>query len=206
MISYAMTSSRFEHVVIFSSEKASLGLNWEHFESCTIFGDGAVAAVVGKSKGNETGKILASYMQTYSRGYEYCQVQGGGTKIHPRNIANVTPYFLFEMNGKAALKVVVKEIDHFLETLFAQADLSMDDIDWVVPHQASKLSMQFLRKKLCIPKDKVIDILANHGNQVAASIPTALHEGVQDRIQRGDKVLLIGSSAGISLGGMILEY
>lgn len=206
MISYAMQSGRFKNVVLFSSEKASLGLNWEDCESCTIFGDGAAAVVVAKSEVGESGKILASYMQTYSRGYNYCQIQGGGTKVHPRFVENAVPYFLFEMNGKAALKVVVKHIDDFLRCLLAQANLKMEDIDWIIPHQASKLSLQFLRKKLNIPKEKVIDILATHGNQVAASIPTALHEGIQSYIKRGDKVLLIGSSAGISLGGMILEY
>jgi len=82
----------------------------------------------------------------------------------------------------------------------------MADVDWVVPHQASKLAMQHIRKKLGIPTEKLVDIFAHRGNQVAASLPSALHELlVSGRGKSGDRILLIGTSAGLSLGAMILE-
>jgi 3-oxoacyl-[acyl-carrier-protein] synthase-3 len=91
--------------------------------------------------------------------------------------------------------------------LLSQADLSLAHIDWVVPHQASQQAMHHASKHLGFAPEKVIDIFAAHGNQVAASLPTALDIAVRDRrIQRGQRLLLIGTGAGLSLGGMILEY
>lgn len=208
LISYMVDSGRFKNVLIISSDIPSLGLNWEHMESCAIFGDGAAAVVISRSSNSSQTNILASHMETYSDGNAYCQVQAGGTKMHPSQFkGNLAEYALFEMDGKAAYKLTSKVIDRFIERLFEGTDLSLDDIDIVIPHQASLLAMHHLRKKIAVPEEKLIDIFSTHGNQVAASIPTALHEAfLNKRIKQGDKLLLIGTGAGISLGGMILEY
>ncbi|NOT61025.1 MAG: 3-oxoacyl-ACP synthase, partial [Acidobacteria bacterium] len=67
--------------------------------------------------------------------------------------------------------------------------------------------LKHIGRRLGIPREKLFNIFATHGNQVAASLPTALHEAIaQDRIRRGDRVLLLGTSAGVSLGGMVIEY
>jgi 3-oxoacyl-[acyl-carrier-protein] synthase-3 len=207
-ISYMVESERFKHVLIVSSDIPSLGLNWEHMESCTIFGDGAAAVVLSKSSDESSTSILSSRMETYSEGSKYCQVQAGGTKMHPSQFKeSLDEYILFEMDGKAAYKLTASVIDGFIERLFKGTNLSIDDMSLVVPHQASLLAMHHLRKKLGVPEDKLIDIFSTHGNQVAASIPTALHEAfLNRRVKQGDKLLLIGTGAGISLGGMILEY
>lgn len=207
-VSYMVDAERFKHVLIVSSDIPSLGLNWEHMESCVIFGDGAAAVVISRSSNENCTNILSSHMETYSEGSSYCQVQAGGTKMHPSQFnGNLAKHALFEMDGKAAYKITASMIDGFIERLFNGTGLKLNDIDLVVPHQASLLAMHHLRKKLGVPEEKLIDIFATHGNQVAASIPTALHEAfLNNRIGRGDKVLLIGTGAGISLGGMILEY
>lgn len=77
----------------------------------------------------------------------------------------------------------------------------------VIPHQASLMAMRLMRKQLDIPEEKVMVIAHNHGNTIAASVPMALHESiVQGKIQRGDRIMLLGTSAGFSIGGIILEY
>jgi 3-oxoacyl-[acyl-carrier-protein] synthase-3 len=79
-------------------------------------------------------------------------------------------------------------------------------IDIVVPHQASHLSMAHIAKKLDFPESKIVDIYATHGNQVAASIPTALHEAVMSgRAKKGSRVLMLGTAAGLTLGGLVLD-
>ena len=94
-----------------------------------------------------------------------------------------------------------------MDDLLQQAALPLAQIDWIIPHQASQQAMQHAAKRLSLGPDKVIDIFAQHGNQVAASLPTALDIAVRDgRIQRGQTLMLIGTGAGLSLGGMILEY
>lgn len=206
--SYMIDAGRFKHVLIVSSDIPSLGLDWSHMESCTIFGDGAAATILSRPLDSQSTRIWASRMETYSEGSAYCQVQAGGTRLHPSKFKeDLNKYALFEMDGKAAYKLTANVIDGFIERLFKDTGLSLKNIDVVIPHQASRLAMHHLRKKLEIPEGKLIDIFATHGNQVAASIPTVLHEAfLIQRIQRGNKILIIGTGAGISLGGMIMEY
>jgi 3-oxoacyl-[acyl-carrier-protein] synthase-3 len=205
-----MAVGRYRRILLVSSDIPSLGLNWEHMESSLIFGDGAAAFIIERSNFgfSASATVKASHMETYSVAANVCQVQAGGTKFHPsKQNGDLSKLALFEMDGKAAYKVTAANIDGFLSTLFAGTGLQMRDIDLVIPHQASLLAMQHLRKKLKIPQDKLVDIFADHGNQIAASIPTAFHIARSDgRVKPGDNVLLIGTGAGISLAGMILQF
>ena len=97
-------------------------------------------------------------------------------------------------------------MDGLLADLLAEAHLSLDDVDTIVPHQASHLGMRHVAERLRAPAGKIVDIYATHGNQVAASIPTALHEAfVTGRAAPGRRVMLIGTAAGVTVGGMILK-
>jgi 3-oxoacyl-[acyl-carrier-protein] synthase III len=85
--------------------------------------------------------------------------------------------------------------------------ITMADIDLVIPHQASLMSMRLLRKQLEIPEDRLMVIAHDHGNTIAAAIPMALHEAIhQGKLKRGDRALLLGTAAGFSVGGIVLEY
>jgi len=207
-ISYAIAAGRYGHVLIVCSELPSRGLNWDDPEASIIFGDGAAAAVVSRSPSQKEARIIASSVRTFSDGAPSCQFRAGGTRINPHeDIDAFLKGAKFELDGKSAFKVVAKHIDGFVQSLLDDAGLCINDIDVVIPHQASALALHHLRSRLGIAEDRMIDIFSNHGNQVSASIPTALHRGVMDgRISRGDTALLIGTSAGISIGGMVLEY
>ncbi len=194
-------------VALIASEISSIGLNWEQKESASLFGDGA-AAVIISSKKSEASKILASHFETYPEGASLCQIQGGSTKLHAKfHSTNNQSDYLFDMQGTSLFKLVMKKTPDFLKKLLAQANLKLEDIDMVIPHQASLSGLTLLRKRLGIPEEKFFIHVQEIGNTIAASIPIALHDAQQQgRIKRGDKVLLIGSSAGVSIGAIILEY
>ncbi|MGN7942835.1 beta-ketoacyl-ACP synthase III [Virgibacillus sp. 6R] len=208
MISYAMESGRFNHVLIVSSEIASVGLNWSQNESSILFGDGAVAYVFSKTTETDSSHIIASRMETYSAGAHLSEIRGGGTKIHPRNYAEDTKEdFLFDMDGTAIFKLSYKLLPTFIGKLFENTNLTMDDIKMIVPHQASASAMKIIRKKLSVNEERFMTTIENYGNMIAASIPMALYEAIkQGRVKRGDKVFLLGTSAGLSIGGILLEY
>lgn len=206
-MSYLVHGGRYNHVLLVSSEIASVGLDWEAKESAILFGDGAAAAILTRTPENESSSILAGHMETFSEGAHFTEIRGGGTKLHPNDSKAKKSDFLFDMNGKAIFKLSSKNIHAFMETLLREAQCTLDDIDLVVPHQASGMAMRILRNKLGIEEAKFMNILRTHGNTIAASIPMALHEAIgQNRIQRGSKVLLLGTSAGLSIGGMVFEY
>ncbi|MEW4072012.1 beta-ketoacyl-ACP synthase III [Bacillus thuringiensis] len=205
-ISYAIECGKYKNVVIISSEISSVGLNWEQNESSILFGDGAAAAVVTKS--DHTSSIIASHMETYSSGAHLSEIRGGGTMIHSTEYsAERKEDFLFDMDGRAIFKLSSKYMLGFIEKLLIPIAYSLDDIDLIVPHQASGPAMKLIRKKLGVDDERFMTIFEDYGNMISASIPFALFEAIkQKKVQRGDKILLLGTSAGLSIGGIVLEY
>lgn len=201
---HLLTHQRFNRALIVSSERPSVGLNWSDLESSTIFGDGAAACIVEKS--NDHGRILAFHMETNSIGADYCRVEAGGTSYPPASDYDKT-LGLFKMDGKKVFKLASQMVGDMQQALLRKANIGLGEIDWVVPHQASQLAMNHIRKRLGIAPAKFVDIFKSHGNQMAASVPTVLHHLIhQQNIKRGQRIYLLGTGAGISAAGMILEY
>lgn len=207
LLSWPITAGRYSRVLIVASDISSCGLNWDSLEASAIFGDGAAAVVIGPAQTNGP-RILAASLVTLSEGAELCQIPGGGTRYHPtRTDREFGPLALFQMNGKAVFKLASAHLPGFVERLLGCAGLARNQLDWIVPHQASHLALSHVTRRLGFARDKVINIFAEHGNQVAASLPTALDVAIRDgRIRRGHRLLLLGTGAGLSLGGMVLEY
>lgn len=205
-LSSMITVGRYKNVLIVCSEIASKGLNWDHPESCTLFGDGAAAVVIGPSQNKSGSKIISSYVETYCEGTDSCRIQGGGSQLHAREHApGVDNRYLFEMDGMDVFRLASKKILPFLSKLLKGQKLN--DIDLVIPHQASQMAIRIIQKKLELADEKMMNIIQDFGNVISASIPMALHAAIQSsRLKRGDKCLLIGTSAGFSIGGLILEY
>lgn len=95
----------------------------------------------------------------------------------------------------------------FIDKLLMDTGYSLADIDLIVPHQASGPAMRLIRKKLGVDEERFMTIFEDYGNMISASIPVALFEAIkQKKVQRGNKILLLGTSAGLSIGGILLEY
>lgn len=204
-VSYLIDAGRYKCALIISSEIPSLALNWNDLDTCTIFGDGAAACVVEKSQSSS--QIISSYMETQSVGARYCHVEAGGTRIPPSKPFDHEKYGLFYMEGKKVFKLASQLLIHTHDVVFKQALLTMNDIDWVIPHQASLLAMHHIQKRLGVPREKLVDIYSKSGNQMAASIPSALYCLNQSKkLIRGQFIYLLGTGAGVSSAGMILEY
>lgn len=206
LMSYLVEAGRYRHVLLVSSETASVGLNWKEKESAALFGDGAAAVIIGPSDGEA--RIIGSALRTYSKGAALSEIRGGGTRMHPReHHAGTEEEFLFHMNGQAIFKMASQLLPGFVEKLLSEGQLRMADFQAVIPHQGSAMALRLMQKKLGISGEQLVNITPNHGNTIAASIPMALHEAIrQGRLSRGGRVLLLGTAAGLSLGGMTLVY
>ncbi len=207
LLSYLIDCERYSRVLIISSEISTIALDWSDHESCTLFGDGAVAVIVEKSSQESSAAILASRLETYSEGAKLSQCLGGGNKHHPKEYADHPDRFLFKMDGRGVYRMASKILPEFLQRFFEPVGLSMADMKLVIPHQASLMAMRLIQKQLGISDDAWMVIAHNHGNTMAASIPMALHEAIQQgRLKRGDYALLLGTAAGLSIGGIALRY
>ncbi|CAH1853855.1 3-oxoacyl-[acyl-carrier-protein] synthase III C-terminal domain-containing protein [Convivina praedatoris] len=198
---------KYQRVGIVSTDLPSLSLNFDEPKNALLFGDGSAAAILGVDD-NQAVHVLANKMATYGSGAHDTEIRGGGSAIPPKVYAQQPKTdFMFHMDGQATFRLAMRKVPDFVDELLQEAGLDLKDIDMVVPHQASGLAMKIMKKHLGIPDDKFYSIIEDHGNMVSASIPTTLAMAI-DRgdIKRGDKVLLIGTAAGLTMQGLIFEY
>jgi 3-oxoacyl-[acyl-carrier-protein] synthase-3 len=194
--------------LVFSSELASRALPWQDQpEVAALFGDGAAAVVLGRAETQSQG-IAASLMRSYPSHYDTCSIGSGGTRIDYHNAPQeFARHAVFRMQGKALFRATHMHFPQFLQDALAQAGWRMGDLDLVVPHQASPLALQHMKTRTGLRPDQVIDISTSHGNQIAASLPTALDIALRSgRITSGSRVLLAGTSAGLSFGALAMEF
>lgn len=208
VMSYLIAARRYQRILIVSTEVASVGLNWEHKESAVLFGDGAAAVIIGQAAAYEQSRIAASLIETYSTGASYSEIRGGGTGLHAKFYDDVRMSdYMFHMDGQPIYKMASKLLPDFLERLLGSGNTAMSQFPIIIPHQGSAMAMRLISRKLGIAPEQLMNITSDHGNTIAASIPMGLHEAIhQGRVQRGDRILLLGTSAGLSLGGLVLEY
>lgn len=207
MLSSAIAMGRFRRALIVSSEIASAGLNWDDMETAPLFGDGA-AAVVLEAAGDTPSAMLSRHAQTFSEGAELCQVRSGGTRIRAREqLERFLEGACFEMSGRKTYRLAAQVLPQFLQSLLTRARVDAAAIRCWVPHQASFKALSHLQAALALPGERVMRIIGERGNQIAASIPATLHQAIAaGRIVRGDLIALIGTGAGLSLGGAVLRY
>lgn len=205
--SLMLATGKIKNALIFSSEIASRALPWrDQPEIAGLFGDGAAAVVLQRGGENE-GRIRACLMRTYPSAYEACQIGSGGTRIdYQKQPQEFAENALFKMNGKELFRITSKHFSRFTDDLLQAANWRPEDVDLVIPHQASPFALAHMARQLGFDRDRIVDIAADFGNQIAASIPTAYDFAMKaGRIHKGSKLLFLGTSAGVSFGGMALE-
>lgn len=197
----------YRTVLIFSSELGSRFLNPAQPQSAILFGDAAAAAVLTCSAAGEASAIHHTRFATHSSGANHTQVVGGGTRHSPNDPATTPEMNLFDMNGSAVFRQAARLLPPFLDCFFAECGWAREQVDCLVPHQASRHGLELLTERLGFQRQQLFVNLPERGNCIAASIPLALAEAVGvGRIRRGDNVLLLGTGAGLTMGAVALTY
>ena len=201
-----LSTGRYTTILIVSSDISSCGINPKEPESATLVGDAAAAVVVSRSGMEDASAIHHAHFKTYGDGASFTAIRGGGSARHPAKPDHNSDDDLFRMDGPAVLRMVRSFDEAFLEELYAGLSTSLRDIDLVVPHQSSKVGLLLLQR-YGWPEAKIIHTREWLGNCVAASIPATLYQAVRSTtLQRGQKFLLVGTGAGLSIGGLVMTY
>ncbi|MEM7076533.1 MAG: ketoacyl-ACP synthase III [Pseudomonadota bacterium] len=196
-----------KRALVFSAEVASRALPWQaQPDVAALFGDGAAAAVLAASDPGERSEIKAVRLRTHPSGYEACSIGAGGTRY---DLEAEQETFManskFTMQGKTLFRLASRHFAGFVEDLLSDAGWQRSDVDLVVPHQASPTALEHMIHQTGFKRDRVLRIAARFGNQIAASIPFGLDLArEQGRVSPGKRVLLLGTSAGVSFGGAAL--
>lgn len=197
----------YRNVLIFSTEIASRSLNPGQPESFTLFGDGAAAAVVTRTPEGDPAMLHGARFATHSSGAELTQYQGAGSLHSPSDPETTPAMNVFDMDGPAVFQQAIRLAPPFIENFFSDLGWRREDVARVIPHQASRHGLDLFAARLGFKEEQVFRNIAERGNCIAASLPLALHEAAQSgSIRRGDRLLLAGTGAGLTLGVVALTF
>jgi 3-oxoacyl-[acyl-carrier-protein] synthase-3 len=191
-------------ILIVGAEVLSRIVNWQDRSTCVLFGDAAGALVLEAAAfGGPLGIVLRS--DGSKKAALFADGPCGARDAHGNPPA---PHLcMINMDGPAIFKFAVQAMSSAVRDALAQASLTVDDIDLLVPHQANLRIIQGAAKQLGLPEDKAVVTVHKYGNTSSASIPVALSEaGKAGRLQEGALLALCAFGGGLAWGAMLLEY
>ncbi len=182
--------------LVVGAEVFSRILDWNDRSTCVLFGDGAGAVVLAAS---DTPGVHASVLHADGRHAGILSVPGNVCK--GRIVGS--PYL--QMAGSLVFKQAVKVLDEVARETVEKAGMTLDDVDWLIPHQANIRILEATAKRLGIPEERLVATVDHHGNTSAASVPLALDEFVRaGRIKAGQRVLMQGVGGGFTWGAALV--
>lgn len=195
----------YNNIIVISCDLPHRCLNYKNIESSVIFGEGCVSYLFSNNTKymKKEIKILDFMFKTLNDSRESCQIKIGGT-LHNLVSGYDNNDFYFNMDGKKLFKDVSYHIEDFVNEFLSKNNMKIEDIDYLIPHQASFLGLNHIINRLKIDEKKVINIFNKYGNQVSASIPNTLSTFFDTSLSLSDKnLLLIGTGAGTTLGASL---
>ncbi len=201
-----LRTGAYRTAVLIGGDVLSRWVDWSDRRTCILFGDGAGAVVM---QANPTDHLLG--FELHSDGSQSSSLTlgyGGEDKQLLDGIAvNQGTYQPIFMNGQEVYRFAVRRVPEVIEKALFRANLTVDQVDWLLLHQANQRIMAAVADRLHIPSHKVISNVAHHGNTSAASIPLALDEYVrQGKVQVGDVIAASGFGAGLTWGSAIFRW
>lgn len=198
-------TENFKNALVIGVETLSKIMNWEDRSTCVLFGDGGGAVVLSKGEGN--GGIREFYSKSLGKKGD-CLVVEAMPVINPfiKDKNNDTNYQKIYMNGGEVFKFATKVIVESIKKILEKSSLTIDDIDYIVPHQANLRIIDYAVRKLKVDGSKFYTNLERYGNTSSASIPLALNEMYEKNLlKKGHKIILVGFGGGLTYGAVLIE-
>lgn len=194
-------------ILVIGAEALSRKTNWKDRTTCVLLGDGAGAVVVGKSPDPEKRGIIDFILGANGSHWDLLTLKGGGSCYPPFDKRLPEDEYYIKMQGREVFKIATRIMEKIALELLKRNDLTAEDINLLVPHQANLRIIEFLREKLGLPKEKVYVNIHKYGNTSAASIPLALYEAKEEgKLKEGDLVLLVAFGGGFTFGATLLKW
>ncbi|BAY39369.1 beta-ketoacyl-acyl carrier protein synthase III [Nostoc sp. NIES-2111] len=196
----------YQNVLLIGGDILSRWVDWQDRRTCVLFGDGAGAVVL---QANESDRLLGFALKSDGTQNHHLNLAYQGTSQEILPNVNVTQgtYQPITMNGKEVYRFAAQKVPEIIDKALFEAKLTVDQVDWLLLHQANQRILDAVAQRLKIPDHKVISNLANYGNTSAASIPLALDEGVREgKIKTNDIIAASGFGAGLTWGAAIFQW
>lgn len=188
--------------LVIAAEALSKIVDYTDRNTCILFGDGAAATLIERT--GEKGGFISSYFTSDGKLAENVACTNLSESINGRVMDKKR---LFEQEGKLLYEYVVKNIPAGVNILLQNANMTLEDIEWFVPHSANLRMIEAVCKKLGFPVEKTLISNEFYGNTSSATIPLAIWMALQEsKIKPGDKMLLYGFGGGLTHGGIIVKW
>ncbi len=195
-------TKRYKNVLVVGADKISAYVNIKDRSTNILFGDGA--GVVWLEPSTEEG-VLDAVMHSNGQGREFLNIEGGGSLYPSTEIGQDSDKRYIKQDGKVVFKHAIQSMSDACLDVLQRNELTIDDVSWLVPHQANKRIIDAVGKEIKIQPEKTLVNIANYGNTIAATIPLCIWENT-DKMKKGDLVLLTAFGAGFSWGASILRW
>lgn len=196
-------TGKYKKVIIVGADKMSSITNYQDRTTCILFGDGAGAVLLEPSK-DENG-IHDFVLKSDGKGQDYLYQKAGGSRFPPtaETIANNEHYL--HQEGSTVFKFAVTNMADAAAEIMERNKLSGDDVKYLVPHQANKRIIDATARRMGVDDSKVMMNISKYGNTTAATIPLCIWD-YQDKLQKGDKLVLAAFGGGFTWGSMYLTW
>ncbi len=197
----------YKNVLVVGAEILHRFINYQDRETCILFGDGAGAWVLSRAEENDPNVIMSSHMHADGNLWELLVVHAGGSR-NPlsQDVLDKKMQFV-TMKGKEIFKNAVRTMALCCSEAMTHNNISSDQIDWIIPHQANKRIIEAVADYCKVPMDRMICYLHETGNTSSASIPLAFQASRESgQIKRGQTILLTAFGAGLTSGSVLLRY
>lgn len=201
----AIRSGSIQNALIIGAETLSKITNWQDRNTCILFGDGAGAFLLQASE--EPGGVLSAIMRSDGSGGELLSLPAGGSRLPTTHETVANGLHYIHMNGREVFRFATRVMAQATEEVVEAANLKIEDIDLVIPHQANQRIIDAAARGLKLPLEKFVVNVERYGNTSTASIPVAACEALsQGRLKPGDHVVFVGFGAGLTWGAVAAQW
>lgn len=199
-----IATGAYRNILVIGTEVISSFVNWEDRRTCVLFGDASGAVVLQDS--DEPGGVLSFVLGSDGSKAEALIVRGMGSAMPVTHEVVDKNWHKIEMKGSTVAKFAMKVLAQSAAAAAAAAGLTMDDIDLLIPHQSNARLIDFARRQLGLPSEKIFVNLDRYGNTSAAAIPVALFEALETgRAKEGDTIVLASFGGGLTWAALTLH-
>lgn len=204
MASAMIQSGRYHRIICVAAEKMSSMVDYQDRQTCVLFGDGAGAVMVEATEEEGVG-FQDSFLRTDGLGLPFLHMKAGGS-VCPASHYTVDHrmHYVYQ-EGRTVFRYAVTSMADDIQEVMKRNNLTMDDVNWLIPHEANMRIIEAVAKRLETPMDKVLVNIEHYGNTSAASIALALWD-FEKKLKKGDNVLLTAFGAGFVHGASFYKW
>lgn len=197
-------SGRYKKIIVIGADKMSSLVDYTDRATCVLFGDGAGAVLVEATEEENVG-VQNSYLRTDGQGLPFLHMKAGGSVCPPSHFTvDHRMHYLYQ-EGRTVFRYAVTDMSNDVLKIMEMNNLTADDVNWVVPHEANLRIIEAVTKRAGIPLDKVVVNIDHYGNTSAATIPLALWDA-ESKLKKGDNIIFTAFGAGFVHGASYYKW